>query len=55
VERLVMEYRSGLLQPRFPCWPAHQTRALVPSLSKPQSGQTAQNTVRDGFFVLPAK
>ena len=30
MEQLVEEYGSGPPQPRFPCWPAHQARALVP-------------------------
>jgi transcriptional regulator with XRE-family HTH domain len=30
MEQLVAEYGPGLPQPRFPCWPAHQVRALVP-------------------------
>ena len=46
---------AGSPQPHFPCWPAHQTRALVPQLVLAAMRQTAQNTVRDGFFVLPAK
>jgi transcriptional regulator with XRE-family HTH domain len=30
MEQLVEEYGPGSPQPRFPCWPAHQARALVP-------------------------
>jgi transcriptional regulator with XRE-family HTH domain len=29
MEHLVAEYGPGSPQPRFPCWPAHQARALV--------------------------
>jgi transcriptional regulator with XRE-family HTH domain len=29
IEHLVAEYGPGSPQPRFPCWPAHQARALV--------------------------
>jgi hypothetical protein len=30
MEQLVAEYGPASPQPRFPCWPAHQARTLVP-------------------------
>jgi hypothetical protein len=56
VEQLVAEYGSGSPQPRFPCWPAHQARALVlQPVWAAIRDRPMQNTVRDGFCVLYAE